>query len=257
MTLDKQEQQGLLHLLLDMGEMMYCSGAEVKRVENTVSLMGKAYGAVETSVLVITASIIVTLKFSDGNVVTEIRRIQKAGSNKLWRVERLNALSRRCCENPMPLDELHTEIKKCKEPINKAMFYIGSALTAGSFAIFFGGGIFDFIAAAIFALLICVMQKTISHIVPNNIIFNLVCSFVIGVLISLSVKLLPVLNVDKIISGDIMLLIPGAAFTYAIRDLIVGDTISGFFRLIESVLWAISLGIGFMLSVWLVGGIAI
>ncbi len=257
MTLTKEEQQNLVHLLLDMGEMMYGSGAEVKRVENTVSLMGEAYGAVETSVLVITASIIVTMKFPDENVVTESRRIQKAGSNKLWRLEKLNALSRRCCNNPISLCELHDEIKKCKEPISQLMFYIGSAITAGAFAVFFGGTVYDFIAAAIFALLICLMQKTISHILPNSIIFNIVCSFVIGTLIALTAKIIPVLNVDSIISGDIMLIIPGAAFTNAFRDLIVGDTISGVMRLIECVLWAIGLGIGFMLSIWLVGGIAV
>ncbi len=255
MTLTKDEQQSLLHLLLDMGELMYCSGSEVKRVENTLSLMGKAYGAVETSVLVITASIIVTMKFADDNVVTETRRIQKAGSNKLWRLERLNALSRKCCDEPLALDELDKEIKKCKEPISQFMFYAGSAITAGAFAIFFGGAWYDFIVASVFALLICVMQKTISHIFPNNIIFNIVCSFVTGVLISLSAKLITPLNVDKIISGDIMLLISGAAFTNAIRDLIVGDTISGVMRLIETILWAIGLGIGFILSIWLVGGI--
>ncbi len=257
MTLTKDEQQSLLHLLLDMGELMYCSGSEVKRVENTLSLMSKAYGAIETSVLVITASIIVTLKFSDGNVVTESRRIQKSGSNKLWRLERLNALSRKCCDTPIAIDELDKEIKKCKEPINKAMFYIGSALSAGAFAVFFGGAWYDFVAAAVFALLVCVMQKTLSHIFPNNIIFNIVCSFVVGVLISLSAKLISPLNVDKIMSGDIMLLIPGAAFTNAIRDLIVGDTISGVVRLVETILWAIGLGIGFILSIWLVGGILI
>lgn len=257
MTLTKQEERDLVHLLLDMGEMMYCSGSEVKRVENTLSLMGKAYGAVETSVLVITASIIVTLKFSGGNVVTESRRVQKSGSNKLWRLERLNALSRKCCANPMTISDLDTEIKKCKEPINIMMFYIGSALAAGSFAVFFGGEWYDFIVAAIFALLICTMQKTVSHITPNNIIFNIVCSFAVGLLISLTAKIIPALNVDKIISGDTMLLIPGAAFTNAIRDLIVGDTISGVMRLIETILWAIGLGIGFILSIWLVGGIAI
>ncbi len=255
MTLTKDEQQTLVHLLLDMGEMLYCSGAEVKRVENTLSLMGKAYGAVETSVLVITAGIIVTMKFADENVVTETRRMQKAGSNKLWRLERINALSRKCCVTPLSVDELDAELKRCKEPINPYLFYAGSALSAGAFAVFFGGMWYDFIVAAVFALLICVMQKSLSNIFPNNIIFNIVCSFIIGALISVTVRLIPTLNIDKIVSGDIMLLIPGAAFTNAIRDLIVGDTISGLIRLVESVLWAIGLGIGFILSIWLVGGV--
>lgn len=257
MTLTKGEEYKLLHLLLDMGEMMLCSGGEVHRVENTLSLMGKAYGAVETSVLVITASIIVTMKFADGNLVTETRRIENAGGNKLWRLERLNALSRRCCENPIGVDELEIEIKGCKAPVNQWVFYLGSALAAGAFAVFFGGNIFDGIAAAVFALLICLFQTKLSHIFPNNIIFNLVCSFVIGFIICVAAKLIPFISADKIISGDIMLLIPGVAFTNAIRDLLVGDTISGIMRLIESLLWAAGLAVGFMLSIWLTGGIAI
>ena len=80
MILTKAEEYKLLHLLLDMGEMMFCSGGEVRRVENTISLMGKAYGAVETNVMVITASIIVTMKFADGNLITESRRVESPAS---------------------------------------------------------------------------------------------------------------------------------------------------------------------------------
>ena len=251
--LSKAEEYKLLHLLLDMGEMMLCSGGEVRRVENTISLMGKAYGAVETSVLVITASIIVTMKFADGNLVTESRRVANPGSNKLWRLEGLNALSRTCCEQPLPIEQLETEIKNCKKPANLWKFYLGSAIVAGSFAVFFGGNAFDCIAAAIFALLVCFFQVKLSHIFPNNIIFNAVCSFVLGFAIYLTAKVLPFINADKVISGDIMLLIPGVAFTNAIRDLLVGDTISGIMRLIESLLWAAGIAVGFMLSMFITG----
>ena len=60
-------------------------------------------------------------------------------------------------------------------------------------------------------------------------------------------------NLDKIMIGDIMLLIPGIAMTNAIRDMLMGDTISGLMRLIESILWAGSLAVGFMASIWMVG----
>ncbi len=257
MTLTKAEEYRLLHLLLDMGEMMFCSGGEVRRVENTISLMGKAYGATETNVMVITASIIVTMKFADGNLITESRRVESPGSNKLWRLEGLNALSRKCCEQPLPIEELETEIKNCKQPTNLWKFYLGSALAAGAFAVFFGGNIFDGIVAAIFALLVCFFQRRFSSIFPNNIIFNVVCSFVVGILICLVTKLVPISNTDMVMVGVIMLLIPGIAFTNSMRDILVGDTISGIMRLIESLLWAAGLAVGFMLAILLVGGIAI
>ena len=40
-------------------------------------------------------------------------------------------------------------------------------------------------------------------------------------------RLFPALHVDKIMIGDIMLLIPGLMATNAIRDILIGDTISG------------------------------
>ncbi|MBQ8741205.1 MAG: threonine/serine exporter family protein, partial [Clostridia bacterium] len=257
MTLTKGDEYKLLHLLLDMGEMMLCSGGEVRRVENTLSLMGKAYGATETNVLVITASIVLTMKFSDGNLITESRRVEAPGSNKLWRLESLNALSRKCCNEPLPIEQLETEIKKCRQPTNLWKFYLGSALAAGAFAVFFGGSIFDGIASAVFALLVCLFQRKLSNIFPNNIIFNIVCSFVMGILICACSKLMPFINADMVIIGVIMLLIPGVSFTNAIRDLLVGDTISGAMRLIESLLWAAGLAVGFMLAILLIGGIAV
>ena len=52
--------------------------------------------------------------------------------------------------------------------------------------------------------------------------------------------------------GDIMLLIPGIAATNSIRDMLMGDTISGMMRLIESILWAGALACGFMAAIWMV-----
>ena len=254
MTLTKGDEYKLLHLLLDMGEMMYCSGGEVRRVENTISLMGKAYGAIETSVMVITASIIVTMKFGDGNLITETRRISNAGGNKLWRLEQLNALSRKCCETPIGIDQLEKEIKNCRIPANLWKFYVGSALASGAFAVFFGGNVFDGIAAAIFALIVALFQRKFSNMFPNNIIFNVVCSFVVGVVIALTAKVLPI-SLDMVIIGVIMILIPGISFTNSVRDILVGDTISGIMRLVESFLWAAGLAVGFMLSLWITGGI--
>ena len=253
MTLTKAEEYKLLHLLLDMGEMMMCSGGEVRRVENTLSLMGKAYGATETNVLVITASIVLTMKFADGNLITESRRVESPGSNKLWRLEGLNALSRKCCENPLSMEELEREIKNCKQPTNLWKFYFGSALASGAFAIFFGGNVLDGVLAAIFALLVCLFQRKFSNLLPNNIIFNIVCSFIVGVLVCLATNQISQAHTDMVIIGVIMLLIPGIAFTNSMRDILVGDTISGIMRLIESLLWAAGLAVGFMLSVLLVG----
>ena len=53
---------------------------------------------------------------------------------------------------------------------------------------------------------------------------------------------------DKILIGDIMLLIPGLAMTNAVRNMLVGDTISGVIRLAETLIWAAALAGGFMVA---------
>ena len=93
----------LLQLLLETGERLMASGAEVKRVEDTLERIGVAYGAERMNVFVITSSIVITLERSDGTLLTHTRRITKSGTDFLA-LERINALSRECCREPLPLD---------------------------------------------------------------------------------------------------------------------------------------------------------
>jgi hypothetical protein len=61
---------------------------------------------------------------------------------------------------------------------------------------------------------------------------------------------------DKIIIGDIMLLIPGIMLTNSIRDILLGDIISGSLRQVEAILMAATLALGMMAAIWLMGGIS-
>ncbi len=88
----------------------------------------------------------------------------------------------------------------------------------------------------------------------NKVLFNFLSAFAVGGLICLACRLVPALHSDKVIIGDIMLLIPGLAFTNAVKDIFIGDTISGVMRLIETIfLRAAALALGFALAGWLLG----
>ena len=67
---------------------------------------------------------------------------------------------------------------------------------------------------------------------------------------------MPQLHADKILIGIIMLLIPGIMLTNSIRDILLGDIISGSLRLVEAILMAAVLALGMMAAIWLMGGIA-
>lgn len=256
MSRTKEEQSLLLDSLLDMGQLLLDCGAEISRVEDTLTRMGRAYGARQMDVFVITSIISMSMDFPDGEPLTETRRILSTGSTDFYRLEKLNTLSRECCAQPLPVAELRGRLDKVaagRKPFSVAL--LGSVLGAGSFAVFFGGSLFDGLAAAAFGAAICLLQDRLGRTRINTVAFNLLVSLLIGLGVGLLTALLPALHMDKILIGDIMLLIPGLAMTNAVRNILVGDTISGVVRLAESLIWAAALAGGFMVALLMVSAL--
>lgn len=238
--------------MLDIGEAMLTSGADVHTVEYQLARMGKAYGAYKMNVLVITAVIIVTVTLPGDVEKTISRRIADEGSTNFDRLEALSKLCDECCDDPLPALELRRRLDRIKgKPFPKPFLYIGGALSAGGFAVFFGGTLLDGVVSAIIALFVCVALRYFRPITPNTIVFNFVTALAAGLLICVVARFVSDLSVDMAIIGVIMLLIPGVAMTNATRDMLSGDTISGVMRFIESLLWATSLALGFMSALWI------
>ena len=93
-----------LACIMDVGEIMLTSGAEVNRVEDTVQRMAKAYGCSRVDVFTITSSIVVTVH-REGQIHTQTRRIRDY-CNDIAKIEACNTLSRRICNQPLEQQEL-------------------------------------------------------------------------------------------------------------------------------------------------------
>ena len=92
---EKQNRRQLVHVLLNMAEGMLLHGAEIYRVEDTITRMGKAAGAAQMNVFVITSSIVLTVVFADREILTETRRITVGSSNDFTCLEELNRIGNR------------------------------------------------------------------------------------------------------------------------------------------------------------------
>ncbi len=239
---------------LDFGEAMLSAGAEISRVEDSLDRLGRAYGACQTDVFVITSSIVLTLKFKAGDAVTVSRRIRKGSDFDFEQVDRLNELARNCAESPLAYKKLSERIHSITETKPRAWkLYVGNILAAGAFCIFFGGTAADAILSSLFALFIGFLQLHFSPVCPTKTFFLFIVSFLCGMGICALGRLFPGLHTDMIIIGDIMLLVPGIAITTAARDMVIGDTISGATRLVECLVGATMLAGGFMIAMLLVG----
>ena len=106
------------------------------------------------------------------------------------------------------------------------------------------------------AVFICWMERWLAPFCLNGVAFQFIASFLSGMASLLCCRVCPLLHADMVLIGVIMLLVPGIPFTNAIRDILLGDIISGSLRLVEAVLLAAMLALGMMAAIWLMGGAA-
>ena len=247
----------LFDLAIDIGEQMLISGAEVHRVEESISRMCSALGAKRVDVFIITSSMVVTVHTNDDKTYTETRRVLTTSIN-FERLHRLNQLSREICEKNLSVQEIEEKLQKainCKKfPL--ILEVVCYALRAGAFTLFFGGNMaqmgVSLVIGAIVRCGICFSEKIIS----NKIFDKFLSSVILTSLAFLALKMGLIEDVDKVIIGNIMSLIPGIGLTNALRDLFTGDSIAGLLRSIEAVLTALAIAAGYFL-VTVLGGFAL
>lgn len=245
----------LMGSFLDIGELLLTSGAEVLRVEDTITRLCKAYGFTRADVFTITSSIVLTVHSADGNIFTQTRRILSQNID-LERVAQVNALSRTLCTTPLPLDQVQEQIqiirrKKGAHPVVQCLCY---AIISAVFAVFFGGSFADAIAALLSGTVIYLSLNFCKKMRLNSILQHMLVSALAAFVIVLLVRLGIGNDPAHIIIGNIMLLIPGIAFTSSLRDLINGDTISGLLGFAEAILKAMAIAIGSAVVLMQMGG---
>ncbi len=248
--------KGLLDCAMDIGEQMLVSGAEVHRAEDSIKRMCTAMGAVRTDIFIIPSSMVATVHTKEGETFTQTRRITSAGTD-LECLDRLNSLSRRICESNMTESEIRREyeeiIKRKRYPFwVECLAYV---TVAGAFTLFFGGGISDALVSMLVGLVLRFVVFATDKTLPNKIFARFACAFLASALAFVAVHLSLIASVDKVIIGNIMLLIPGVGLTTALRDLFTGDSIAGLLRSIEAGLIALAIAAGYFLCMLTVGGI--
>lgn len=251
-----QQQERVLFAILDAGELLLTAGAEVARVEDTIRRMARAYGFVRTDVLTITASMVVTAQTAEGDVFTQTRRILRRETD-MRRIEAVNALSRAVCREPLSLDVLRARIEEIRNMPDGAKWRLPAAylLIAGSFAVFFGGSWRDGIAAMLCSVVLYAIGRIGARISLQPIVLTVISAAAMCLAALITVQVGLGQGLDYIIIGNIMLLIPGIALVTSLRDMIVGDTISGLLGACEALLRAIAIAAGCALVLMQLGGV--
>ena len=248
----------LLQNVLDISEEMLVAGAEVNRVEDSIERMLSAYDCPfdRVNAFITTTNIQVTFEDPEGDIITQIRRVKRSDTN-FDRLDYLNDLSRYICSEKPDLETMRSKYLEVMSRPNNPYWvrYLSGVMAAGGFTVFFGGSIFDGIISACVSILINFLLGYFKKFNINQMAIIFMTSIISGVA-SILLCSLGLANLDKVLIGEIMLMIPGIAMTNAVRDMLIGDIATGLLRLANALLLAGAIALGFATPLALMKGLS-
>jgi uncharacterized membrane protein YjjP (DUF1212 family) len=248
------DQEKILDIAVKAGSMLLRNGAEIYRVEDTITRICRSYN-LACDAFVLPTGVFVSVTGEKGPS-TIVRRIQSRTVD-LTRISMINALSRRIeLEKPD-----YDQVMKDLDAISGASKYsstvtaLAYAVTAFVYVVIFGGNLTEALAAVMVGTVLGLLRILFTKGTSFPFIEYFVGGFVSGLLGSLLSPLLGI-NPYLVIIGALTNLVPGVALINGIRDLLHGDSVSGLSRLGEAIMtiFALAAGTGISLAVWSIGG---
>ncbi|MDD5823538.1 MAG: threonine/serine exporter family protein [Firmicutes bacterium] len=239
----------IVQSLLDVGEEMLKCGAENFRLDDSLYRMCESYGFKRYDVFAIPSNIQITVETPDGQIITQVRHIEYADID-YDKLDYLNNLSRYICENTPDADEINKKLEEImsrkwhKTPVK----YLAGIMGGTGFAVMFGAGFADAIAAIVASIVIVAIGGVIGKREHNVLVYNAVLAFFAESVILASYNLGLIQHPDRVMIGIVMLLISGLGVTIGIREILQRDFISGFLTVANSFLGALGIACGIAVS---------
>lgn len=234
----------LMEIAVKAGEILLKSGAEIYRVEDTISRIFGAYGVPCESFVLLTG-IFLSVKAEDGETLTVVKRI-KGHSIDLHRIELINSFSRGLQGKLLDYEEAGRILADIEQS-SRYGFLVRLAIagaTAYVYTLLFKGSTNEGLAAFFISLAIYSVKEQISKAGFFQFFEFFVSGAIAGALSFAASTAFPDLNIYKIIIGSIMILVPGVAITNGIKDALYGDTVSSLYRISEAVFISVAVGTG-------------
>ncbi|MCC5911523.1 MAG: threonine/serine exporter family protein [Clostridiaceae bacterium] len=246
----------ILILALYAGEIILKNGGETYRVEDTIIRLCKSRGLSYVESFVTPTGIFVSVdnKSEDENeMISFIKRI-KSRKIDLSKVAKVNDFSRRFVESDMSTDEAMKLLKIIDiTPPYPSYIKAGfGGLASAFFSLMLGANALEFFSAFITSIFVTYTLKALIDVDFPPFLTHISGGAVAVIMAIIFSSFHPSINMDLIIIGAIMVMVPGVAITNAVRDSIAGDLISGLARAGEALIVATSIafGVGFVLKIW-------
>ena len=121
---------------------------------------------------------------------------------------------------------------------------LGYLITSSAFTLLFGGSFKDSLFSGFIGIILCILEYFLNILKTNNFFINIISGALVSLLAFIAVKFNIAPNMNEIIIGSLMPLVPGLAITNSLRDIIDGNLVAGSAKFIEAFFIAVGIAIG-------------
>lgn len=235
-----------LRLADEAGHILLENGAEIDRVEDTMTRIADHYGVPDGSFFVLSNGIIST---GNGNKFAQASYIPIHGAC-LDKIDAVNQISRDVTEGDLTLHELEERLKKVRSMPARPVWeqVIGSAVGAATFAILFKGSLSDMLVAGVAGGVMWLFEVLIAGRYLSRLLGSICGGLVAAVICILCFKLGMGQHLGNIVIGAIIPLVPGIPFTNGIRDIANEDYLAGTTRMLDALMQFLCIAGGVILA---------
>ncbi len=240
-----EKQYDIMDVSLLAGKIMLESGAETYRVEDTMMRIALSYGIEESHSFVTPTGIMFSIE-TDEPTKTKLMRISSRTTD-LYKVSAVNAISRRISAGELTVSQAYKELKAIqKAPMffSFLMQIAAAASTSGCFVILLKGSWDNVLPAMLAGALAYFLVLKVADIVPTMFFSDFIAALAGGGAAYLLFRMGLGSDLDRIIVGTLIPLVPGLLITNAVRDLMAGHFLSGLAKGAEALLTALAIGTG-------------
>ena len=243
MSINKHNNEMAIDCILLAGRIMMESGAETYRVEDTMLRMARSQNLDDAQSYVTPTGIIFSLGRTQSTRVTSI----KTRITDLHKITLVNDISRKLTSQIITLEQAYDELKNIETtnyflPI--IIQVLAASVASSCFLVLLYGAWPNvpaaFVAGGIGLYVVTVVQE----MTQVKFFAEFFAALVVGVIAFFAVELGYGTDLDQIIIGGVMPLVPGLLITNAVRDLMAGHFTSGISKGAEAFLTAFAIGSG-------------
>ena len=239
----------LVDLAMEAGQIMMSAGAETHRVEDTIMRILSISEFSNIDAFVLRTGITITISDPRYKTISITRRVY-SGPSHLSKISDVNTISRDLCAGEINIDQAERKIKEAAGTVlySRRFIFVAHMLATSGFAYVFGGGFLEAFVALFVGVFLGIYNVHIAKHIKKPFLADLLAAAVVVVSsVMLTVMLAEqgvAVECQYIIAGSLMPLVPGTAFTGAIRDILAGDYVSGTARVMEALIIACSVALG-------------